>query len=746
MKRTLSIILALILALSAVSFTAFAVGNDAHIVPDDDLAASGLSEYPPHPEYTIYSEEGLIPGTTGGGTKADPIIVDTYEELKAALEYPVDGLYIRCDTCRNTAGLDYIAPTSPTGESGTNYVDIEVDHDKYLTLNADLDVRSSKVGYPFLYSLIDVSAYLKVDGTGRIGCTFSATNDFPNSIFYISNPGILEISGVTIEGTNKENGVTPDTYARAIYCGSGGVALINSGNYIGVSYAWDSNSSCDAVGVSSSGTAIINGGTFKSNLSKSCGLFVSKNGKAILTGGTFYGMNSQGNLPDFLKEGFVYKDTSTNTVFDADGLWETNKTLRVEYTNGFPIPVEGVTRRQASWSVGNEYITYTPPADNTWYDEDPIGYSIGNNNGSVYIGDHCYLDYAGVDSEAYDLDYGSNVMSRGAGYSFTSYYKPITIKFYLTAKKNYCFDSSSRIYINNQLADLEIINGKRAVASLPLTYTDDESVIDTIEIKGTFAPAPGSSAEDNYDKLQDIYYTEDERYFIYRGWIGESSKNDTYYTGELTAGKTYYAWLTVDCVDPNIFGVNLSWSYQDPLGQSNPSSASGNYGSEVGTGGWVKFCIPFTIPSTSGKFTVSGTVTSFLSDTDNVTVRLYQSGTFGKTIIKKGNSINYSFKDVTPGFYTLRVFKNNHVAREIGLFIAGNRTQDMTINPLGDVDLSGKVDIKDVNALYKHVMETKKLTDPYALQCSDVSKDYNTVDIKDVNALYKHVMETKLLY
>ena len=44
MKRTLSMILVLLLAFSAVSFTAFAA--------DDDLAESGLSEYPPHPEYS----------------------------------------------------------------------------------------------------------------------------------------------------------------------------------------------------------------------------------------------------------------------------------------------------------------------------------------------------------------------------------------------------------------------------------------------------------------------------------------------------------------------------------------------------------------------------------------------------------------------------------------------------------------------------------------------------------------------
>ncbi|MBQ3417745.1 MAG: hypothetical protein IJH32_07910 [Ruminococcus sp.] len=78
-KRTLSIILALILALSALSFASFA--------EETDLAESA-SAVPGRIGYT----SGSITGTTGVGTKADPIIVDTFDELKKALEYPLDGL------------------------------------------------------------------------------------------------------------------------------------------------------------------------------------------------------------------------------------------------------------------------------------------------------------------------------------------------------------------------------------------------------------------------------------------------------------------------------------------------------------------------------------------------------------------------------------------------------------------------------------------------------------------------------
>ena len=139
---------------------------------------------------------------------------------------------------------------------------------------------------------------------------------------------------------------------------------------------------------------------------------------------------------------------------------------------------------------------------------------------------------------------------------------------------------------------------------------------------------------------------------------------------------------------------------------------------------------------------LSGTVTSFLGETDPVTVELKKGETVVDTKTVTGNLGDYSFADIDMGKYTLSVSKHNHAAREYEVIVNGETTQDITINPLGDVTLNGIVDIKDVNALYKHGMETKKLADPYALQCGDVTKDFKVVDIKDVNKLYKHVMET----
>ena len=99
------------------------------------------------------------------------------------------------------------------------------------------------------------------------------------------------------------------------------------------------------------------------------------------------------------------------------------------------------------------------------------------------------------------------------------------------------------------------------------------------------------------------------------------------------------------------------------------------------------------------------------------------------------------------GEYKAVVSMENYVDREYSFTVSnGNVVQtQMQICPLGDVDLNGVVNIRDVNTLYNHVMETHLITDEYALKCANVNKD-QTVNIRDVNKLYNHVMETELLY
>ena len=146
-------------------------------------------------------------------------------------------------------------------------------------------------------------------------------------------------------------------------------------------------------------------------------------------------------------------------------------------------------------------------------------------------------------------------------------------------------------------------------------------------------------------------------------------------------------------------------------------------------------------------YTVSGTATSFNSDTDDVTIQLILKGyseAAYETIVK-GNTATYSIANVAPGTYTMKVMKKNHVTREYEVTVeGGDVVQDVKIHLKGDIDGNGRVNIKDMNAVKAHINETALLSD-YAYKCADV--DGNTrVNIRDWNAIKAHINETNPLW
>ena len=146
-------------------------------------------------------------------------------------------------------------------------------------------------------------------------------------------------------------------------------------------------------------------------------------------------------------------------------------------------------------------------------------------------------------------------------------------------------------------------------------------------------------------------------------------------------------------------------------------------------------------------YTVSGSATSFGSDTDNVIIQLIAEG-FSEAdyeVFVQGNSAAYSIEGVAPGTYTMKVMKQNHVTREYTVTVgSSNVVQDVKIHLFGDINGDGKVNMKDWGAVYAHVNETKLLTG-YELKCAEVTGD-GKVTMKDWNRIYAHVNETNPLW
>ena len=145
--------------------------------------------------------------------------------------------------------------------------------------------------------------------------------------------------------------------------------------------------------------------------------------------------------------------------------------------------------------------------------------------------------------------------------------------------------------------------------------------------------------------------------------------------------------------------------------------------------------------------TVSGTATSFGSETDNVILQLIAEGysEADYEVMVQGNSAKYSIDGVAEGTYTLRVVKNNHIARSYTVTVdTDDVTQDVTVNLFGDATGDGKVNMKDWSRLYNHISEVELLSD-YGLSCADVNQD-GKINMKDWARLYAHISETDPLW
>ena len=146
------------------------------------------------------------------------------------------------------------------------------------------------------------------------------------------------------------------------------------------------------------------------------------------------------------------------------------------------------------------------------------------------------------------------------------------------------------------------------------------------------------------------------------------------------------------------------------------------------------------ITPTTPTATYSGTVTSFGSDTDDVTVELYAEGSASAdyTVTVKGNTAEYSIEGVAAGTYTMKVMKNNHVTREYTVTVgAENVTQDVKIHLLGDINGDGKISAVDKKLIYSHIDSSKELTG-YEFDVANVNGD-TKISAVDKKMIYNHI-------
>ena len=156
----------------------------------------------------------------------------------------------------------------------------------------------------------------------------------------------------------------------------------------------------------------------------------------------------------------------------------------------------------------------------------------------------------------------------------------------------------------------------------------------------------------------------------------------------------------------------------------------------------------YTLQGTgSAQGAVTGTVKSFDSNTDTVTVQLFKSGSSSAaySTAVKGNSAGYTVSGVAAGTYTVKVSKKNHVTREYSVTVSnGVKTLNAEIWLTGDVNADGNRDMTDVvqicrrfNGITSVFDKGDSGTKAYRLKVANVYSD-NSLDTTDFSQILRY--------
>ena len=376
--------------------------------------------------------------------------------------------------------------------------------------------------------------------------------------------------------------------------------------------------------------------------------------------------------------------------------------------------------------VSNEPKKYT--YKNTVIYDPTYGGSYGGEAGQLGDGDMCYVYFDVEPGFGYYLPENASVkVILPAGYRANGIFD--TAETYSTVYKGDWYDNSdiTQKYRTSQLLEpnsegkeygTNILIQEPKVGARPAVfagYAKPTSLPSNMKVLSMQWLGPDRKPMGTYDKFEvGKYYTLDLRI----GFEGGEELGHVYPKNNRDFkinGKSVNAWMEYEnSTDGHVWQMYDSYKIDDP-------NASGS---------------------------VSGTVKSYNSTTDPVTVQLFKSGSssasYNTTV--KGNSVSYTISGITPGTYTMKVSKKNHVTREYTVSVTtGTKTQNAEIWLHGDVNGDGVVNIKDCSRLFKHVNKTQLLTNTYALKCANTNGD-SAVNIKDCSRLLKHVNKTQPLW
>ena len=152
--------------------------------------------------------------------------------------------------------------------------------------------------------------------------------------------------------------------------------------------------------------------------------------------------------------------------------------------------------------------------------------------------------------------------------------------------------------------------------------------------------------------------------------------------------------------------------------------------------------MPYSPASVSG-LTVSGTIRSYGSASESITVTLVPIG--GSPLVKSvtGSSVTYSFTGVSAGNYTLKVEKKGHAPWTESITVSNQNIygKDVTVYLWGDVNRDGDVTAADAQEIQRKAAGLSSVfsTDPntaYCISRADVNND-NRITAADAQEIQR---------
>lgn len=149
---------------------------------------------------------------------------------------------------------------------------------------------------------------------------------------------------------------------------------------------------------------------------------------------------------------------------------------------------------------------------------------------------------------------------------------------------------------------------------------------------------------------------------------------------------------------------------------------------------------PTTVEPTTAKLrTVKGTVKSYLSESDTVTIQLIKSGEVAYETTVKGNNAKYSISGVASGTYTMKVSKNAHADRGYTVIVANSDViRNAKIFAIGDVNSDGDISVVDATLVQKYIVGLENLKD-FQKKSADVN-DNNEISVVDATLIQKYIV------